>query len=471
MTSTTPAYDLLIRGGTLVRAGQAPWRGDLAVTDGRIAALLEPGAEVEAAEVVDATGLHVFPGSIDPHAHIGLGGGMEEYETDTGAAALGGVTTMMYMLSHGQSYLPFLAEHHAAADSRAKIDFGFHCTLMTEQHIAELDEVRDSFGLRSFKYFMHFRGDEGKYLGVSGTDDGRLYEIMSAVGERGDLLLVHAENPEVVWVLRDKLIASGRTDLAAWDDARPPFVEAEAVRRAAFFADQLGCRLYLVHVSTSDSLGQIRSARAELGNLDLAVETCPHYLTHTVDYPRGVVGKVNPPLRRPGHPEAIWEAIADGTVTTLGSDHVGRKIAAKEGTIWDASAGFPGAPTTLPVLLSEGYHRRGLPLERIAEVTSANPARLLGLTETKGDLKVGLDADLSLVDLDAVRTPSADWLGTWSDYSLYEDMPLTGWPRHTLVRGAFVVKDGVVVAEAGSGEYVRALGAGAAEHLEKAAVA
>ncbi|PRY70514.1 dihydropyrimidinase [Glaciihabitans tibetensis] len=457
MTLTTTPFDLVIRGGTLVRPRETPVLGDVAVRDGRIAAIFEPGQSIEATEEIDATGLHVFPGSIDPHCHIGLGGGMDEYATDTGAAALGGVTTMMYMLSNGDSYLPMLEAHHAAADAVSKVDFGFHVTLMTDEHLAELDEIKARFGLRSFKYYMHFRGDEGKYLGVEGTHDGKLFEILSAVGANEDLLLVHAENPEVVWVLRDKLVAEGRDDLSAWDEARPPFVEAEAVRRVAYFANTVGCDLYLVHLSTKDSLDQVRAARAELSDLTISVETCPHYLTHDVDYPRGLVGKVNPPLRQPDQPEAIWTGLADGTIDTLGSDHVGRRLSAKEGTIWSASAGFPGAPTTLPVLLSEGYHKRGLPLERIAELTSKRPAELLRLTDSKGDIAVGLDADFSLVDLTFERTPTAEWLGTWSDYSLYEDMPLTGWPRHTILRGETVVRDGVLVGAPGAGHYVRGI--------------
>jgi dihydropyrimidinase len=449
------SYDLIIRGGTVVRAGIAPEPLDVAVADGRIAALLAPGTAVDAADEIDATGLHVLPGSIDPHLHIGLGNGLDEYPGETGAVALGGVTTVFNILSNPGSYLPVLEEHLARARASARVDFGFHAVLMTEDHLAELDEVKGRFGLRSFKYFMSFRGDEGKYLGVEGTTDGKLWEILSAVAERDDLLFVHAENPEVVWSLREGLQQSGREDLAAWDDSRPPFVEAEAVRRVTYFAQETGARLYLVHISTADSLAQIRHARAEFPELRLSVETCPHYLTHSVEFEGGIVGKVNPPLRRPEHVEAVWEAVADGTVTTLGSDHVSRKLATKEGTIWTASAGFPGAPTALPVLLTHGHLERGIPLEHLVELTAANPAKLLRLDDRKGDIALGLDADLAIVDLTSRRTADPAWLGTNSDYSLYGDEELAGWARHTLVRGIPVVRDGELVGEPGTGEYVR----------------
>ena len=452
----TDTYDLILRGGTVVRPGTEPALADVAVRDGRVAALLEPGADAAASEIVDATGKHVLPGSVDPHLHIGVGTGVDEYPGETGAAALGGVTTVFNILSNPGSYVPVLEEHIGRATETARIDFGFHAVLMTEDHLAELDALQDDFGLQSFKYFMSFRGDEGKYLGVEGTHDGKMWDIFQAVAARDALLFVHAENLEVVWALRDRLMESGRTDLAAWDDSRPPFVEAEAVRRATYFAQATGLHLYLVHISTADSLAQIRAARAEFPDLELSVETCPHYLTHTVDFAGGTVGKVNPPLRRAEHVEAVWEAVADGTVNTIGSDHVSRKRATKDGTIWEASAGFPGAPTALPVLLTYGHLERGIPLQDIVERTAAEPARLLGLEGRKGDLAPGYDADLVVVDLAARRTADPTWLGTNSDYSLYEDHQLTGWATHTFVRGRQVVCDGEVVGEPGTGEYVHA---------------
>ncbi len=448
--------DLLIRGGTVVRPGRPPVAADVVVRGQQIAAVVKTGTEVAAVEVIDATGLHVFPGVIDPHTHIGAGNGLAEYRSESAAAALGGVTTLYSILADGGSYKPMLAEHLAAADQQAHVDFGLLLTLMTPDHLEELPSLREKYGLRAYKYFMHFRGDEGKYFGVEGTHDGRMYEILHAVAGLRDLLFVHAENPEVVWSLRDTLQAEGRHDLAAWDEARPPFVEAEAVRRVAYFAQQAGTRVYLVHISTEDSLTQVRQARQEFRDLELAVETCPHYLTHTSDFTGGLVGKVNPPLRRANHLDAVWSAIADGTVDTVGSDHVSRLLSTKTGTIWTASAGFPGSPTLLPVLLTKGHLERGLPLERIAEVSSRRAAELLGVADFKGDIAPGYDADLALVDLESSRAPDPGWLGTNSDYSLYGDEPLRGWARHTILRGVPVVRDHVVVGEPGRGNYVGA---------------
>ncbi|MFL5846894.1 MAG: dihydroorotase [Solirubrobacteraceae bacterium] len=449
--------DLVIRNGTLVIPRVGTRAGDIGVRDGKIAAIEEPGSGLDAPEVIDATGLHVFPGSIDPHAHIALGGGggLDEYRSETGAAALGGVTSIYYMMMTGGSYDDLLAEHDAVASASAHIDYGFHPTLMTQQHVDEVELIRERWGVRSCKYFMHFRGDEGKYLGVEGTHDGMLYLMLKKLAATGDVLMIHAENPEVVWVLRDELKASGRDDLAAWDDVRPPFVEAEAIAKASYFANHLGCDVYFVHVSTAESLDEIRTVRTRYADLPIAAETCPHYLTHSTDSDVGVLGKVNPPLRRPEHLEALWAAIQDGTIDTLGSDHVARLRSSKVGSIWDVSAGFPCAPLTMPVLISEGFHERGIPLERIAELTSKRPAELMRCAASKGDLQVGLDADLALIDLETARSVDAGWLGTYSDYSLYEGWDLRGWSRHTFVRGEAVVRDGELVGTPGHGAPIR----------------
>jgi dihydropyrimidinase len=185
------------------------------------------------------------------------------------------------------------------------------------------------------------------------------------------------------------------------------------------------------------------------------LETCPHYLTHTLDDDLGTIGKANPPLRTREDVDALWEGLADGTIEVVGSDHVPRKRATKEKGIWQASQGFPGTATILPVLLSEGYHKGRLDLQRIARVVAANPARIFGLAKRKGDIFVGADGDLTVVDLERVREVRAAELGSFSDYSLYEGWKLKGWPTHTIVRGTVVMEEGRIVGPAGHGRYLR----------------
>ena len=151
---------------------------------------------------------------------------------------------------------------------------------------------------------------------------------------------------------------------------------------------------------------------------------------------------MNPPLREADDQDALWDSLRDGTLDTVASDHVGRLRETKAGSIWSASAGFPGIPTILPALIQEGHHKRQLPLERIAELTALHPGRIFGVGGRKGDIRAGFDADLAIVDLDWERTPNAAELGTFSNYSLYEDRPLRGWPRYAFSRGRLIQQDG-----------------------------
>jgi dihydropyrimidinase len=193
--------------------------------------------------------------------------------------------------------------------------------------------------------------------------------------------------------------------------------------------------------------------RGRFPGLPFYAETCPHYLTHSYESPIGSMGKVNPPLRAPSDVEAMWRAVLSGQVDTLGSDHVGRRRQFKQGSIWKASAGFPGLPTTFAVMLTEGYHKRGLPLERVADLCARTPAKIFGLGGRKGDVRVGFDADLVLVDLDVEWTLSVPEIGTWSDYSLYEGQSFRGRPRLTMSRGQVIVDDFQLVGSPGWGRY------------------
>jgi dihydropyrimidinase len=324
--------------------------------------------------------------------------------------------------------------------------------------MAELDKYIGDYGMTSFKFFMSFRGEEGAYIGLPGIDDGVMYELFEALGQRpGAVLCVHTENIEVVWSIRKRLQESGRDDLKAWHESRPPFTESEAAVRAMLFAAETGCSVYIVHTSTQDTLAEVRSFREQGGQV--YIETCPHYLTHTYDSPVGMLGKQNPPLRGWEDVEAMWEAIEDGTVDTIGSDHAPRTGERKRGSVWTASPGQPNMPLILPVLLSEGAHKRGLSLERVAQVTAANAARIFGLWPRKGSLQIGADADLVVVDMGLEKTVTAAGLQGRADYSIYEGVSLTGWPVLTMLRGQTVARDGQLLAKPGQGKFIhRTLG-------------
>jgi dihydropyrimidinase len=451
-------FDTLVVNGQVI----APWgaqRVDLGISLGRIAAVLEPGSPAghTAARTIDAGGRHVLPGLVDPHTHFGLAAGLADWETESRSAAAGGVTTVLNFLMSGE---PYDAEYQAtreAADRLSHVDYGLHLCPSTPTHLTEMPRYMGEYGITSYKYFTSFRGSEGHYLGIQGTDDGYLFQYLRLVGRHpGAVACLHTENIEVVWQLRKELQAAGRDDLGAWDASRPDWVEADCVHRGILFARQTRAPLYIVHLSAALCLDEVCSARQRWPDVQVYVETCPHFLTHSSEskLEPHTLGKINPPLRHPADVEALWAGLADGSVDTVGSDHSARRKEKKTGTIWTSAAGFPGTGAILPVLLSEGYHRRGLPLERIVELTSYNPARIFGLHPRKGHLGVGADADLVVVDLERERVCDGRTFQSHADYSLYDGWTLKGWPVLTMLRGEVIMEDRQVIGRPGAGRYL-----------------
>jgi dihydropyrimidinase len=453
--------DSVVRGGTVLIEGRGLVECDLALRDGVIAAILEPSAQVDADELIDAKRLFVLPGVIDAHVHFGLGS-PDDWTTESRAAARGGVTTVLSYIQSADSYLEAEPRERQRAEAESVIDYGFHFILMNERHLQEVPTYVDELGVSSFKFFSNFKGDEGAYMGIEGTDSGFFYALCRAVAERPEAVLaVHTENIEVVWRLAAELQAEGRDDLAAWTESRPDFVEAHDMFTAFLFAERTGCRVYIPHLSSALGLDLFDYHVSRGGRS--TIETCPHYLTHTKEAEIGGLAKVNPPVRTNADREALWAGVADGRVSVLGSDHNSRKRERKEGSIWKASAGFPGVTTLLPVLLEEGYHRRGIPLSRLMATVTTNPARVFGLYPAKGTIAVGTDADLALVDMDRAATVDSSTFGSHADYSIYDGATLRGWPVATLVRGETVMRDGEILTASGSGRR-----ASRQQHVEKA---
>ncbi len=447
-------FDCLIRGGTAVFPERGVLPADFAVQDGKIAAILQPGENTGgAARIIDATGKHVFPGIIDAHIHFGFAEPLTEYNSETIYAAQGGVTTVLGYFLNNEPYTEVYAEQLAEAESRAYVDFGFHFSTARDVHLDELETYITQCGVNSFKYFMNFKGDEGRDLGLDGTDDGFMYDLLASAAKfEGVIVVMHTENIELVSRIRRRFQEDGRDSFRDYCDSKPDFTETESIVRAMVFAEETGATIYIPHVSCARGLDEIRDFRGRYGKI--FIETCPHYLTHHKEMDLGSIGKANPPFRTPEDCEALWEALADGTVDVVASDHVPRKRATKEKGIWQASQGFPGTATILPVLLSEGYHKGRLDLQRIAQLVTSGPAGIFGIDKRKGFLAAGADADITIVDLAKEREVKAEELGSYSDYSLYDGWTLKGWPVMTMVRGKVVMQDGEIVGEAGYGAYL-----------------
>jgi dihydropyrimidinase len=444
----------ILRGGTVVTAERAPQAQDILVEDGRIAALLAPGTAVApgvAERRID--GLHVFPGLIEAHMHFGFGEKITEYETETAHAAIGGFTTVLAYFLNNEAYGDVYRREQAYAAPRVHTDYGFHFSTASPLHVQELDSYVRNQGVTSFKYFMNFKGEEGRYLGLDGTDDGYFYHLLETAAGIGGLTVVcHTENIEIVNRLRNIQLDKGLENLRQWEAIKPPITEAEACVRAMLFAETAGATIYVPHMSSRMGLDEVRRWRSRYDRV--FVETCPHYLTHTSDMDLGGMGKANPPFRNKAEQDALWEGLFDGTIDVVASDHCPRKRATKDKSLWLASQGFPGTATILPVLLHEGFHKRGLSLQRICQLVCEAPARIFGLTQRKGALRAGMDADLTLVDLNLERTVRHEDLLSYSDYSIYDGWTFKGWPVETILRGKTVMQDGKLTGQPGDGRYL-----------------
>lgn len=444
--------DTVVKNCRIVTENQILSAG-LAIDKGKIVAVAKETNLPKGDRTIDCKGNLVLPGAIDPHVHFGSYFPFEQdCKTETEAAALGGLTTIMHHMIDNRSYSGLFEDYHRKADQNSLIDFSFHLAIMSENHLDELDDyVR--LGLTSFKFFMAYRGEEGEQIGVTAADDGLLYKGFQKIGELGypGLPLVHAENVEIAYKLKSELIIKGRKDLRAWSEARPNFCEDENVNRAAYIARIVNSPLYVVHVSAQESVESISRLKR---TVDIFAETAPHYLTLTKDKDLGVLGKVAPPLRGPGSVEKLWWGIRNGIIDCIGSDHSPITKTNKSDDIWTAPPGLPGIGLIVPIMITEGVMKNRISLQKVVEVCSSNTARIFGLYPKKGALKVGSDADLIVIDLDKEMKFKPGIFPSVSDFSPYEGMLLKGWPSLTLVRGNVVAEDGEIVGNSGSGEYI-----------------
>jgi len=422
-------FDLVVRNGEAILPAHGRTACDIAIRDGRIAAIAAPGEKLAARSELSVRGLVIFPGAIDVHLHLGHGSDIArprvamDADRETAAAAKGGVTCFIPYLMATEPFEKIFDDVVAVTQAGAHIDFGYHFIISTEDQLAGVPRYVSDYGVPSFKIFMNNRGGEGARLGLPDIDDGFLFRLCEAAAASGGMVCPHPETIEIAWVLRDRLKQQdpdGKGGLATWNGTRPPFVEADAVQRAAYLSDIAGAPLYVVHTSSAEALAAALRHRAN--GATVHIETCPHYLTHDITWQGGDIGKINPPLRESSDREALWQALLAGDIDTVATDHVHRDVMAKKGGIWNASPGCPGLETLLPVLLTEGHYKRGMPLERVAEVSATSPARLMGLGQSKGSIAVGYDADLTFVDLDrSWRLNRADVVSS-AGYSIYE-----GW--------------------------------------------
>lgn len=443
-------FDLLVRGGTAIVPGVGAFAADIGVSEGRIAALGDDLGSAD--ETIDARGKVVLPGIFDPHVHIGNELSFEEEaESETRAAILGGVTTIgIFLRSLEDSYLTHLPGFRSAMDQQSYVDSIFHPQIFTREQIAEIPRYADEYGIRSFKFYMS--GLPGIVKSI--PDDLLLegFRMVASLG-RDAVACVHCENGALVDQARASLKQrKPEGALADWAEAHPPEAEALAIQTALYLANLAQAHLYVVHLSSREGLAVVRAARRD--GMRFTVETTTPYLGLNSDDANGFLAKMVPPIRAKEHGDALWRAVAEGMVNTIGTDNTSRSRRTKnpDAGLHGARPGLPVLGTHLPTLLHYG-RARGIPIETLIDRVTRAPAAIYGLYPRKGTIAIGSDADLAIVDTELERVVRAEELKGMSDFSPFEGKKLRGWPIATIKSGQIIARDGCIVAPA-NGRYL-----------------
>ena len=447
--------DLVISGGQLVSTESVVSQA-IAVDAGMIVSIGPPERMPPAREQIDATGLHVLPGAIDVHVHFREPGfsQKETWTSATQAAAVGGVTTVFDMPNTNPptSSVDALVQKIAIAKRQAIVDFGIYGNISEHNH-DQLEPMAEA-GAIAFKLYM---GSENPL--VPCPPDGAILDAFELIAELGMRCTVHAEStPILVW-RGERLLQTGRRDAAAHLEQHSDIAAIEAVSRTAIFSEWTGCAVHIAHESTRHSLPHLRFAKQR--GVDITVETCPHYLFLSTDDGERLGPnflRVKPPVRAPGHKEALWQALLDGTIDIISTDHAPHLREEKlRDSIWDCAPGFPGVETSMRLMLTE-VSRGRLTLPQYVRMASFMPAKAFGLYPHKGVLAEGADADIVLVDMNKREVIKADRLHSIGNATPFEGFEVTGMPVRTLVRGKTVALDGQPIGVPGWGRNV-ALGA------------
>jgi len=441
----TENYDLIVAGGTIV-TGQGIHSGDVAVKDGKIAAVGKGLERHGCKEIVDATGKLVMPGIIDVHVHPVY---LDDVEGSSLVAAYGGTTTLLHFAyaRQGESLEQKVAEMLADGLKRSRLDFGLHGGLFdAAKQVPEIPNVM-KMGVRTFKFFLAYL-KLGWY-----TDDYQLTKAMDILASLDGMAMVHAENGGGTDYLEDKYLKGPNASASNFNISHPDIFEEEAIFRSICLAEVTGCPLYIPHVTSRRSLRPIRRAQSE--GLRVFAESCPQYLTLTekIIEERGALAKIGPPIRSQSDQQALWKALEDGTLQVVASDHAPKKKDPKADFL-SQSFGSPSIETLLTVTYDWGINRGLINLVRLAQVLSENPARIFGLYPQKGAILPGSDADLVVFDPCREYTILAENQHSQAGYTLYEGRQVLGWPEMTFQRGKPVLRHGEIVAEPGTGCFL-----------------
>jgi dihydropyrimidinase len=448
--------DLVITNGTLITASDT-FRADIGIVGEKIAVI---GQNLRGKRTIDATGKYVLPGAVDPHVHLEMPQGeyisSDDFESGTIAAACGGTTTIIDFVEPGEneSLLDALKSRRAQADGHAVIDYGLHMTLPNadEATLAQIPAVVDA-GVSTFKMYTIYGG--------FALEDNEMLRAFETVQLNGGMPIVHAENRHIVKYLQEKYLSDGKTAPRFHPKSRPPIVEGEAIERVLALAAIAQSSAYIVHVSTALGAKAIQRAK-ERGQIAFG-ETCPQYLLLTdAEYDRpnfeGAKYICSPPLRPDDNPPALWDALKNGYLQSVGTDHCpfffeGQKDRIRS-VFTKIPGGMPGIESRLALLYTFGVAQGKISLNQWVELCCTMPAKIFGIYPQKGMLTPGVDADIVLFDPEKEITLSQDMLHEHVDYTPYEGFALRGYPVTTIRRGQVLYQDAEFVGEKGGGRFL-----------------
>jgi dihydropyrimidinase len=455
-------FDITVRGGR-IGTDREVLQADIGIRDGVIVAI--ESSLPAGREDMDATGRWVLPGGIDSHVHIEQLSGMgkmcaDDFYSGTVSAAFGGTTTIIpFAAQHRGKRIPdVVADYAQRAREKAVIDYGFHLILANPDEEA-LDvhlpqAIRD--GITSVKVYMTY--DPLK------LDDAQLLDVLATAGREGALVMIHAENHDMIRWIAQRLLARGLSAPKYHAVAHDALAEAEAGNRAIALSRLIDVPVLLVHVAGAETVQLVRSAQ-RLGSKVYA-ESCPQYLflsADDIDAPgmEGAKFCCSPPPRDPRSQEAVWQGLKDGTLGLYSSDHApyrfdetGKLPHGDATTFKQMANGVPGIELRMPLLFSEGFMAGRLSINEFVAVTATNHARMYGLAHCKGNIAVGLDADLALWNPEREVTVGTAMLHDEVGYTPYEGKRLRGWPELVMSRGRVVVRDNQLQVARGSGRYI-----------------
>lgn len=449
----------LIKNGRIVTAVD-DYRADILI-EGETISVIGAKLEMEADVVIDASGKLVIPGGIDPHTHMELPFGgtqsSDDFFTGTRAAAFGGTTTIIdfAVQTKGESMTSGVDAWHAKAQGKCAIDYGFHLitTDFEDKHKAEMFKLMDE-GVTSFKLFM-------AYPGVFLADDATIFRAMSAAGERGGLICMHAENGIVINEIIKRALAQGRTAPKYHALTRPTVAEAEGVHRAIAIAEMAESPVYIVHLSCTDALNQVREARDR--GIPAFAETCPQYLFHSIeDYDEDFEGAkyvMTPPLREKHNQAELWKGLKMDDLQVISTDHCPFCMKEQKELGKDDFSkipnGAPGVENRMSLIYNGGVVENRISLNRFVELTSTAAAKMFGLFPRKGTIAVGSDADIVIFDAEKEHTFGVENEHMNVDYSSYEGWKVKGKVETVLSRGRVVIENGEHKGKAGDGQFLK----------------